>query len=80
MNAEMCCKIGAPCLCPFGCLGIKCQNNECAAVNAQIQCLFLLCSCAIPCNKEVPLAVSVAGLTVFPKCGCCMKQKEIMDR
>jgi hypothetical protein len=28
---------------------------------------------ALPCNKEVPVAVTFLGLTLFPKVGCCIK-------
>jgi hypothetical protein len=27
---------------------------------------------AFPCNSEVPLAVSILGLTLFPTQGCCV--------
>jgi hypothetical protein len=28
---------------------------------------------ALPCNKEVPIAISILGLTLYPKVGCCVK-------
>ena len=38
-------------------------------------------SAAIPCNQEVPVAVTIAGLTLYPKVGCCIKQGSLkMDR
>lgn len=42
-------------------------------MNAQLQCMQIVVSAAVPCNKEVPVTLSVLGLTVFPKCGCCVK-------
>ena len=74
LNAEVCCTPGAPCL-PCCCIGPKCENDGCSVLNAQLQCCCVVCSSAIPCNEEVPLAVTLAGLTVFPTCGCCIKQK-----
>jgi hypothetical protein len=43
-------------------------------MNAQLQCCQVVCSGAVPCNKEVPVVLTVLGLTVFPKCGCCIRQ------
>lgn len=34
-NCEFCCKPGAPCLMPFGCIGCKCENDGLSVVNAQ---------------------------------------------
>lgn len=79
-NLECCCKPGAPCLFPFCCLGIKTECDGCSVVNAQVQVCCLVVSAAVPCNEEVPLAVSVLGLTCYPTCGCCVQQKEIMNR
>jgi hypothetical protein len=79
-NLECCCKPGAPCLFPFCCLGIKSECDGCSVVNAQLQVCCLVVSAAVPCNEEVPLAVSVLGLTCYPTCGCCVQQKEIMNR
>ena len=74
LNIEVCCKPGAPCL-PCCCFGPKCENDGCSIINSQLQCCCLVCSAALPCNEEVPVAVSVLGLTVFPKFGCCIKQQ-----
>merc|ERR550539_119441 len=79
LNCEVCCKPGAPCL-PCICCGPKIECDGCSCVNTQVQCCCAVCSAAFPCNEEVPVAVSLLGLTVFPTCGCCIKQKEIMDR
>jgi hypothetical protein len=65
---------------PFGVLGCKPECDGCSIVNIQCQALCAVISAAIPCNEEVPLAVSCIGLTLYPKCGCCIKQKEIMER
>jgi hypothetical protein len=73
LNAEVCCKPGAPCL-PCCCIGPKCENDGASIVNAQLQCCCLVCSAALPCNDEVPVALTIAGLTLYPKCGCCVKQ------
>lgn len=45
--------------------------------NVQCQVMNVVISGALPCNKEVPVAVSILGLTVFPKVGCCVKIGEI---
>jgi len=74
LQCEVCCKPGAPCL-PCCCFGPKCENDGCSIVNTQIQCCCCVVTSAIPCNDEVPIAVSALGLTVFPKCGCCVKQR-----
>jgi len=34
-------------------------------------------SMALPCNEEVPVAVSVLGVTLFPKQGCCMSIEDL---
>ncbi|KAL9182899.1 hypothetical protein ACHAXT_004178 [Thalassiosira profunda] len=77
LNLEFCCKPGAPCL-PCGCIGPTCDGDGC--LNAQAHICCCVTSAALPCNDEVPVAVTVAGLTVFPKCGCCVPMKEIMSR
>ena len=40
----------------------------------------MVVSAALPPTDEVPAAVTIAGLTVYPKVGCCVPMKEIMDR
>ena len=79
-NIQCCCKPSSPCLMPFGCVGIRPECDGCSILNAQCQVCQFVASAAIPCNKEVPLAVSVLGLTLFPTIGCCVRQKEIMSR
>jgi hypothetical protein len=76
-NIEFCCKPGAPKL-PCCCIGPTCDGEGC--INAQVQLCCLVVSAAIPCTDEVPAAVTIAGLTIYPKVGCCMPMKEIMDR
>ncbi|EEC45675.1 predicted protein [Phaeodactylum tricornutum CCAP 1055/1] len=76
-NLECCFKPGAPCLTPLCCLGIKCENDGHSLLNAQCHALMLVFSCAVPCNEEVPVAVSIAGLTLYPKCGFCIKQRAL---
>lgn len=78
LQCEVCLKPGAPCL-PCCCIGPKIEMDGCSVVNAQVHCCCCVNSTAIPCNEEVPLAVSVLGLTLFPKCGCCMKQRVSLD-
>jgi len=78
-NAECCCKPGAPCLTPFLCVGCKFENDGCSALNAQLHACCLVVSAAIPCNEEVPIAVTIAGLTIFPKCGVCITQKALKE-
>jgi hypothetical protein len=75
LNCEVCCKPGAPCL-PLCCCGPKFDcNNACAScVNTQLQFCCIVLNAAFPCNEEVPLAISIAGMTLYPKCGCCIKQ------
>eukprot|EP00979_Chaetoceros_neogracilis_P002541 scaffold433_cov260-Chaetoceros_neogracile.AAC.68 len=77
LDIEVCLKAGAPCL-PCCCCGPTC--GECKGVNAQLQCCCVVCNAAVPCNSEVPVALVAGGLMIYPQCGCCVKQKEIMDR
>ena len=72
LNMEFCCKPSAPCL-PCICCGPRCENDGCSVLNLQCQACNLVASAALPCNKEVPVAVSAFGVTVYPKCGCCLK-------
>ena len=62
------------------CCGPQCECDGCSVLNVQTHCCCCVASAALPCNDEVPLAVSVLGLTVFSKCGCCVPMREIMDR
>jgi hypothetical protein len=71
--------LGAPCL-PCCCCGPNCEFDGCALVKVQMQVFCLAITAAIPCDEEVPPIVSILGLTVFPKCGCCMPIKEAMSR
>jgi len=79
LNLEFCCTPGAPCL-PCCCIGPAIECDGCSVINGQAQLCCLVQSCALPCNEEVPVAVSLLGLTVFPKCGCCVTVKEVMER
>jgi len=74
LNIELCCKPGAPCLCCC-CCGPTCVDNGCSVCNAQVQCCCSVCNAALPCNEDVPVAVAVAGLMVYPKFGCCITQR-----
>jgi len=74
LNIELCCKPGAPSL-PCCCCGPKCENDGCSCFNAQVQCCCAVCSAAVPCNEEVPVALALAGIMVYPKCGCCVSQR-----
>lgn len=76
LNMQMCCKPSAPCL-PCGCCGPRCENDGCSIFNIQCQLCQAVITGAIPCNKEVPVAFTILGLTVFPKCGCCVKIGDI---
>ena len=68
---------GAPCL-PLCCCGPTCDGEGC--INAQVQVCCVVVSAALPPTDEVPAAVTIAGLTLYPKVGCCVPMKEIMDR
>ncbi len=72
LQAEVCCKPGAPCL-PCGCCGPKIDCDGLSVMDVQCQVCNIVVSGALPCNKEVPVAVSILGLTLFPKVGCCVK-------
>jgi hypothetical protein len=61
----------------LGCCGPRCENDGCSVFNAQCQLFNVVVSGALPCNKEVPVAVTIAGLTLFPKVGCCLKISDI---
>lgn len=77
LDLEICCKPGSPCL-PCICCGPTCDG--CKGLTAQLQVCCVVCNAAFPCNEEVPVAVVVGGLMLYPKCGCCVVQREIMDR
>ena len=66
LNAEVCCKPGAPCL-PCCCLGPAIECDGCSVCNLQAHLCCCVASAALPCNDEVPVALTFAGLTVFPK-------------
>ena len=78
-NAEVCLKFGAPCL-PCCCCGPKVECDGCSICNTQLQCCCLITSAAFPCNDEVPAALTVLGVTLYPEVGCCKHLSEIMDR
>lgn len=49
-------------------------------MNVQCQVCNLIVNAALPCNKEVPVAVSMFGCTVFPKVGCCIKVGDLKKK
>ena len=75
LEVAQCCKPGAPCLFPFGCLGLRWV--PCTLLKAQHQACCLVSSVALPTDDEVPAMVNCLGCSCFPKCGCCMRQGEI---
>ncbi|GKZ00750.1 hypothetical protein MPSEU_001026900 [Mayamaea pseudoterrestris] len=77
INLEFCCKPGAPYLFPLCCLGITTNCSDCSLINAQAHVCCSVCSAAIPCNDEVPVALVVLGLDLYPKVGCCLTQREM---
>eukprot|EP00980_Cylindrotheca_fusiformis_P018580 scaffold6158_cov67-Cylindrotheca_fusiformis.AAC.1 len=79
LNCEVCCEPGAECL-PCCCCGPDIECDGCACIKMQLQTCCLAITAAVPCDSEVPALVTVAGLTVYPKVGCCMPIKEAMDR
>eukprot|EP00957_Ditylum_brightwellii_P080609 6130554-Ditylum_brightwellii.AAC.1 len=80
LNCEYCLKPGAPCL-PCCCCGPAVECDGCSLFNAQGQCCCAVVSMAFPCNEEVPIALTVLGLTMYPECGCCKTIEEIkMER
>jgi hypothetical protein len=58
----------------------RCCSDDFALIKGQVHMFCAVCSAAIPCNDEVPIALTVLGLTMYPKCGCCVVQKSIMER
>ena len=70
---------GANCL-PCICCGPAIECDGCSICNVQGQMCCVVLSAAFPCNNEVPVACTVMGMTMYPKCGCCVPQKEIMNR
>lgn len=76
LNCEVCCKPSAPCL-PCVCCGPKVECDGCSVVNTQLQGCCFVVSAAVPCNDEVPLAVNVLGVNLFPKVGCCVTVGDI---
>jgi hypothetical protein len=79
LDMELCCKPSAPCL-PCLCCGPRMECDGCSIFNVQCQMCMMVVSGALPCNKEVPVALSVLGLTCFPKCGCCLKIGELKSK
>jgi hypothetical protein len=79
MNLEFCCKPGAPLLFPCGFIGVKPECDGLSCCNIQCQACCAVVSGAIPCNKEVPVALTIAGLTIYPKVGLCMQQRDLFD-
>mmetsp|Transcript_10103 Transcript_10103/g.14499 ORF Transcript_10103/g.14499 Transcript_10103/m.14499 type:complete len:136 (-) Transcript_10103:1514-1921(-) len=79
LNCEFCCKPGAPCL-PCGCCGPAIECDGCSCVNLQAHCCCMVATAAFPCNDEVPIALTILGCTLYPKCGCCVPTGEIMSR
>lgn len=65
---------------PFGCIGIKPECDGCSGVNGQCQVCCLVANGAVPCNNEVPVAVAILGVMLYPKVGCCVMQNEVMNR
>lgn len=57
------------------------ESSHVSHRNAFLSVCCAVVSAAIPCNEEVPIAVSIAGLTLYPAVGCCTKQKNLgMER
>ena len=81
LNMEYCCKPGAPCL-PCCCCGPKCEFDGCSLVNAQGHCCCAVVSAAFPCNDEVPVVLTLGGITLYPceHAGCCVSVKQVMER
>lgn len=77
LDIEFCCKPGAPCL---SCCCIGPTLGGCKGCTSQLQVCCVVVNAAFPCNNEVPAALAVGGLMVYPQCGCCVQQREIMDR
>jgi hypothetical protein len=45
--------------------------------DAQCEVCGLVVDAAFPCNEDVPLAVTILGLTLFPKVGACLTVAQI---
>lgn len=77
LQAEFCCKPNAESLFCW-CCGPKVDCSDCGSVvDVQCQICNAVVTGALPCNAEVPVAISVLGLTLYPKIGCCIKIGEI---
>ncbi len=73
LQADVCCKPNAPSLFCY-CCGPTVDCSDCGSVvDVQFQMCNLVVTGALPCNKEVPIAISILGLTLYPKVGCCVK-------
>jgi hypothetical protein len=79
VNCEICCKCGAPCLFPCCCLGIALDCDQCSCCNAQLQCCCVSVQGSFPCSEDVPAAVTLLGLTLYPcsSAGCCVSVKNV---
>tara|TARA_B110001452_G_scaffold244401_1_gene228406 strand:- start:588 stop:1046 length:459 start_codon:yes stop_codon:yes gene_type:complete len=77
-EVDTCCKVGAPCLC-CGCCGCKCIEPT-TCLKLQKQCCCLVNNVAIPCDDEMPCMLALCCCSMYPKCGCCMKQGQLTGR
>merc|ERR1711934_1097350 len=67
---EDCCQLGCGC-CAYSCKSpVTCCKRE-------PQCSCFVTLCAFPCTDEIPYACGDCGLSCLPKCGCCLKLKDL---
>merc|ERR1712216_521328 len=67
---EDCCQLGCGC-CAYSCKSpVTCCKRE-------HQCCCFVTLCAFPCTDEIPYACGDCGLSCLPKCGCCLKLKDL---
>eukprot|EP00632_Arachnochrysis_sp_CCMP2950_P013822 CAMPEP_0185690914 /NCGR_PEP_ID=MMETSP1164-20130828/1444_1 /TAXON_ID=1104430 /ORGANISM="Chrysoreinhardia sp, Strain CCMP2950" /LENGTH=161 /DNA_ID=CAMNT_0028357529 /DNA_START=62 /DNA_END=547 /DNA_ORIENTATION=- len=67
---------GKVCQLGLGCcaIGLVCPPQT--IIKNQQQCLCLVGSCAIPPSNDIPATVACYGLSLYPKCGCCVRLKD----
>eukprot|EP00930_Biecheleria_cincta_P102007 TRINITY_DN93671_c0_g1_i1.p1 TRINITY_DN93671_c0_g1~~TRINITY_DN93671_c0_g1_i1.p1 ORF type:complete len:140 (-),score=21.14 TRINITY_DN93671_c0_g1_i1:158-538(-) len=78
VELDFCCKLATPRLC-CGCCALRCKVPD-TCIQQQSQLCCWVTACAFPCTSEVPCLVALCGLTCYPKCACCLKVTDAMQK
>ena len=60
----------------LGCIAIALKRPS-TCIKMQEQCCCLVYSAALPPDEETKPVCAFAGLVVYPKCGCLLKNKDL---